>query len=70
MDLCKSKYKFEEYTKAIPYCVKACNLDSSDGCYGLSQLYANGNGVPQDLEAAKKYSAKACSLGEEKACEK
>jgi TPR repeat protein len=38
------------------------------GCNNLGALYAQGNGVPRDLERARDLYGEACAGGEEYGC--
>jgi TPR repeat protein len=41
-----------------------------EACFDVSQLYARGDGVPQDLEMESKFLGISCELGDERACAK
>ena len=62
VDLCVTKIKAELYTEAVPYCEKACNLNNGLICGVLGILYAEGQGVRQNYQQAKKKKKKACNM--------
>jgi len=43
---------------------KACDMKYGLGCTNVGDLYKDGKGVPRDLEKAKPYYEKGCSLGD------
>nr|WP_299027147.1 SEL1-like repeat protein [uncultured Campylobacter sp.] len=45
-------------------------MDNGGGCYNLGNLYAQGRGVKEDANAAKKYLKKACDMEPELACDR
>lgn len=65
----KAYIKEENYSKAINYIEKSCNLNSGSGdksdddeCYGLGLFYHSGFMVKQDYSKAKTYYEKSCNL--------
>jgi serine/threonine protein kinase len=49
---------------------KACDWGDEQSCVQLGYLYENGTDVPQDMEKAKQYVGKSCSMGNKSACDK
>ena len=72
IDECGIYFSIKEYSKALPYCQEACNMNGpvNDGlgCGILGSLYYNGRGVKQDYSQAKTYYEKACNLNEGLGC--
>ncbi len=54
--------------KAKVYYGKACDLNYSEGCVGLGNLYYLGQGVKQDYSKAKVYFTQACELANSDGC--
>ena len=48
----------QDYQKAAELYSKACELGNGGGCYYLGNLYAQGQGVKKDTNAAKNTSKK------------
>lgn len=45
-------------------------MGAANGCANLGALYYDGgDGVKKDINAAKNYSKKACSMGNRDACD-
>ena len=51
------------------YYAIACENNYADGCYNLAFSYFDGSGVESDLETGMILLEKACTLGNEKACD-
>ena len=41
----------------------------ANGCYNIGILYAEGQGVNKDKQAAEKYFVKACDMGLKQGCD-
>ena len=52
----------KDYSKALKYYEKSCNLKYGRGCFGLGTVYQVGIGIPEDLLKGVKYFKKACDL--------
>lgn len=65
---CANLYATYQYSDALPFCQKSCDLDYGVGCGALGLLYANGFGVRQDYQQAKTFFEKACSLNDGVGC--
>lgn len=48
--------------KFLEYSIKACDLNELKGCINASVVYKKGDGVPINLELAKKYKEKALDI--------
>ncbi|WP_121756247.1 tetratricopeptide repeat protein [Helicobacter felis] len=59
----------KEYGKALQYYQKAANMGNANAYSNLGVMYANGDGVGQDKEAARQYYKKACDLGDQQGCQ-
>jgi TPR repeat protein len=58
----------KDYSKAIEFYRKSCNLNNGRGCNNLGDLYYNGNGVDKDYDVAFYLFEKACKLNSEYGC--
>jgi hypothetical protein len=58
----------EAYSKALPDCTAACDASQKDSCKILGDMYERGEGVAVDPSRASMLHAKACRLGNDKAC--
>jgi hypothetical protein len=61
-------YKDKNYSDAITFFSKACDLDYSKGCTGLSSLYIEELGVKRDFTKITVLSNKACQLKDGQGC--
>lgn len=52
----------QDYSKALQYRKKACDLDNAGACSGAGFLYYVGEGTKKDYKLAKKYFEKACKM--------
>jgi TPR repeat protein len=48
---------------------KACDLGSAQACGDLAHLYHTGNGVRQDMAAARRLYEASCREGYNQACQ-
>ena len=60
----------KDYSKAIYFYQRACNLSNGEGCNSLANMYYNGRGTARDYQKASFYYNNACGLGYEEACNK
>ena len=44
-------------------------MGDASGCGNLGIVYYQGDGVKKDINAAKNYSKKACSMGVQDGCD-
>lgn len=58
----------KDFKKALNYFLEACKNDYAQGCTFAGVSYKTGTGTKKDLATSKKFFAKACKLGSEKAC--
>lgn len=58
----------QDYSKAMQYYKKSCDLGSGDGCYSMAMLYYWGSGVQKDLKRAIKLWTKSCELENASGC--
>ena len=63
------KFAYTDFTRAKKYYAKSCEGGDGGGCYNLSLLYENAQGVEQDIALAKKYAQSACEKGFRAGCE-
>lgn len=49
-------------SKFLEYSIKACDQNELKGCVNASIVYGKGDGVPKDLNLAKKYKEKAVDI--------
>jgi TPR repeat protein len=52
----------------VSECIPRCKTGDAGSCATLGVMYANGNGVPQDLKQGATLLKKACDLGDENGC--
>lgn len=66
-----TSYKFinNDFSNAIKYYTKSCDLKDGGGCYNLAILYEYAQGTKQDISLAKKYAKLACDYGYKAGCE-
>ena len=62
-----SFYNEHDYTEALTWLVKGCELGARSSCNNLGYMYANGLGE-KDNDKAKMYYNKACELEHPNAC--
>jgi len=55
-------YRARRYTEAVAPLARACDAGSSRACQTLGNMYANGQGVPQDYKKASEIYQKAFDL--------
>jgi len=67
-DMCLVHNFKGDYPLAVRECAAACDASMKDSCKVLGDLYEHGNGVAVDGERASFFHAKACRLGNDKAC--
>ncbi|MDR2789578.1 MAG: sel1 repeat family protein [Campylobacteraceae bacterium] len=58
----------KDHIKASNFLIKACELDSPEGCNSIAVMYYNPVGLKQDYSKAFTYFSKACTLGYGKSC--
>ena len=61
---CRNLFGAQQYSEALPFCEKACNQNSGDGCFFLGFLYY----IDQGYQQAKTYFEKACNLNVADGC--
>ena len=61
-------FKGEDYALALRECTSACESSMKDSCKVLGDMYSRGEGVTADASRAKALYAKACRLGNDRAC--
>jgi TPR repeat protein len=66
---CLAQHFGGDFALAKPSCEAGCEASSKYSCKVLGMMYAGGEGVPKDPARANELYAKACKLGEPKACE-
>lgn len=54
--------------KAIEYLEAGCRKKHAQSCIEIGSLYENGNQITRDLNLAKQYFSRACSLKTRAAC--
>ncbi|WP_143066526.1 tetratricopeptide repeat protein [Ruminobacter amylophilus] len=66
-----NKYMAEKkYTEAYSVCKQSCYDNyASSSCVSLGELYANGDGIKQSYENARKSFEKACLFGDFNGCQ-
>ena len=60
----------EDLAKAAELLRAACNGMHAESCFRVADMYANGRGVPRDMNAAGWRFRRACRLGYDEACRK
>ena len=55
---------------AVGSAKKGCELSEVDSCTALGQAFAQGAGVPQDLQQSRQYFQRACQFGCKECCQK
>gem|GEM_PF-3159009 len=55
--------------RAARWYSRACDLSEPAGCYALSLLHADGQGIERDPDKARRLMKRACDLGHGPACE-
>ena len=63
----ETEYRFYLLASVKLY-TKACNLESSNGCFSLGWMHDYGWGLPQDRAKAVELYGKACNWGNELGC--
>ena len=58
----------QDYSKALQYHKKACDLDWADSCGLVGSAYYLGKGTKEDLALAKSYFEKSCKMESEIGC--
>ena len=58
----------QDYSKAVKYYSKGCELQDGKACRLLGAMYDNGQGVTQDHARAAEYYSKGCQLQDGGAC--
>ena len=58
----------KDYSKAVHFYRKACELDNGVGCNNLGVLYSKGEGVKKNVPMARIYYDKACKLNNPTGC--
>ena len=63
-----SKYLPRRPARGLGFYAKACAQKHVNGCLAAGQVSESGDGVPKDVEAARKYYRAACDIGGPAAC--
>ncbi|CAD6192586.1 unnamed protein product [Caenorhabditis auriculariae] len=50
--------------KSLEYAIRACEFDVPQSCANVSRMYKLGDGVPKDLDKAKKFAERAQEIME------
>ncbi|GAA7434043.1 hypothetical protein ID1000_07940 [Helicobacter pylori] len=61
-------YADKNSTRAKKYFEKACELNDSDGCVILGDIYHNGGSVTKNFKKSFEHHSKDCGLNEAKGC--
>jgi len=67
-DMCLVHHFKGDYSLALRECTAACTASMKDSCKVLGDMYERGEGVTADASRAELLHAKACRLGDTKAC--
>lgn len=50
--------------KSLQFAIRACEMDIPQSCANVSRMFKLGDGVPKDLDQAKKYADRAKEIME------
>ena len=59
----------QNFTLALEYSNRSCELMNPLGCLGVGLIYYNGKGVRQNKVTSKEYFGRACDLGLQGGCD-
>lgn len=62
-------YKHKNYSTALKYLKKSCDLGNAQCCGAVGECYFKGIGIGKDYKEALKYYKKTCDLGNAQGCD-
>lgn len=60
----------QDLNLARQFFLGSCNKGYGYSCFLLAKMYANGDGIKQNLQSAKEFYGRACDFGEQDGCDK